>query len=358
MCDKYEIRIGNILALFWNTNNESEYLHFADGDLRMKKSLFALAALGAFAGTAQAQSSVTLYGNLDATEVMISGSGFKSVALTASANSTSLWGLTGSEDMGGGKKMGFDLKSEINLATGQTGSVSNVPLAAGGTTGPGSYSNLFNRGANIFISSKSLGEVKVGRQNDLEWEMGGNFSTSNSNSFGSNQGKAQIGNLISAGLGSCSTAATAATGLCSIGGYTTGNYSYMGPSDAFMAGISYSTPTFAGFTAKVQTGMGAPSNIQGYGVGQQQAAVLTYNGMGGNLDAALGQSRRFDDQGILGMTLTSLGLKYKVAPAITLTGYFATTSVMNSSYSAATGGAGTAAGYTTLPNAGTLLRLR
>jgi predicted porin len=32
----------------------------------MKKSLFALAALGAFAGAAQAQSSVTLFGTIDA----------------------------------------------------------------------------------------------------------------------------------------------------------------------------------------------------------------------------------------------------------------------------------------------------
>jgi len=31
----------------------------------MKKSLFALAAMGAFAGAAQAQSSVTVYGILD-----------------------------------------------------------------------------------------------------------------------------------------------------------------------------------------------------------------------------------------------------------------------------------------------------
>jgi predicted porin len=37
----------------------------------MKKSLFALAALGVFAGAAQAQSSVTLYGNIDASSKIL-----------------------------------------------------------------------------------------------------------------------------------------------------------------------------------------------------------------------------------------------------------------------------------------------
>ena len=327
----------------------------------MKKSLFALAALGAFAGAAQAQSSVSIYGNLDATEAYISGSGFKSVALTASANTTSLWGLTGSEDMGGGMKMGFDLKSEINLATGQTGSTSNVsPVSTangnsaanqGGTGGTGGgTTNLFNRGANIFLSTAKLGEIKVGRMDDIEWAMSGQYSTSNSNSFGSNQGHAQIGNIQSTGLGYCSN--ITATGLCSVGGQTAGNYSYMGSSDAFMAGAQYTTPSFGGVTAKFQTGMGANSAIQGYNVGQQQGAGIFYNGMGGNLNAALAQSRRFDDQGILGMTLTSLGLKYKVTNALTLTGIYTTTSVMNSSYQVATGGTAVAGVYTVAPNSG------
>ena len=151
----------------------------------MKKSLFALAALGAFAGTAQAQSSVTIYGNLDATEAYQSAGSGKSLALTAAANTTSLWGLTGSEDMGGGNKMGFDLKSEINLATGATGSSTNVPpttvITQGNVNGNAATtqqnaigtSNLFNRGANIFISSASLGEVKVGRMDEIEWAMSG-----------------------------------------------------------------------------------------------------------------------------------------------------------------------------------------
>ncbi len=48
----------------------------------MKKSLFALAAVGAFAGAAQAQSSVTVYGILDV--------GFQGVTSRAPASATNL----------------------------------------------------------------------------------------------------------------------------------------------------------------------------------------------------------------------------------------------------------------------------
>ena len=341
MCDKYEIRIGNILALFWNTNNESENLHFADGDLRMKKSLFALAALGAFAGTAQAQSSVTIYGNLDATEVYQTAGNGKSLALTAAANTTSLWGLTGSEDMGSGLKMGFDLKSEINLATGATGSTTNVPptttilvtsatgSSATSPTQVGGVSNLFNRGANLFMTSASFGEVKVGRMDDIEWAMSGQFSTSNSNSFGSNQSHAQVGNLNNTGLGICGAKGVNGNGVCSTMGYVASNYSYSGSSDAFMAGIQYTSPNFNGVTVKVQNGLGANDQTINMWAGNSQAVGIFYNGLGGALNLAAAQSRKSDETGALGLTLTSFGAKYKVTNPITLTGIWTQTGLSN-----------------------------
>jgi len=315
----------------------------------MKKSLFALAALSAFATAAQAQSSVTLYGNLDATEAYQSAGIGKSLALTASANSTSLWGMTGSEDMGGGMKMGFDLKSEINLATGATGSGTNVTPTSSltittlGTTGGssptnvGGNSNLFNRGANIFISSASLGEVKVGRMDDIEWAMSGQYSTSGSNSFGSNQAHAQIGNLTNTGLGVCGTPGIPNQGVCSTMGYNNANNNntYQGTADAFMAGIQYTTPTIAGFTAKVQTGLGDNSSTQVMSAGNTQGWGLFYKGLGGNLDLAIAQSLRFDDVAQLGLKLTSIGAKYKVIPSMTLIGTYA-----QSGLSGATAGAG------------------
>ena len=302
----------------------------------MKKSLFALAALSAFATAAQAQSSVTLYGNLDATEAYQSAGIGKSLALTASANTTSLWGMTGSEDMGSGMKMGFDLKSEINLATGATGSGTNVTPTSSltittlGTTGGssptnvGGNSNLFNRGANIFISSASLGEVKIGRMDDIEWAMSGQYSTSGSNSFGSNQAHAQIGNIANTGLGVCSTPGIPNQGVCSTMGYNNANNNntYQGTADAFMAGIQYTTPTFSGFSAKAQTGLGDNSSTQVMSAGNTQGWGLFYKGLGGNLDLAVAQSLRFDDVGQLGFKLTSFGAKYKVIPSMTLIGTY------------------------------------
>ena len=318
----------------------------------MKKSLFALAALGAFAGTAQAQSSVTIYGNLDAAFVHDSGSGAASNGLVAAANSTSLWGLTGSEDLGGGNKMGFDLKSEINLATGATGSGTNVPATAVLTTGPtattpqasGNTSNLFNRGANIFMSSASLGEVKVGRMDDIEWAMSGTFSTSNSNSFGSNQAHAQMGNVAGFGLGSvCATTTQyiANNGICTVANGTTkqGNSSsFDGTSDAFTAGIQYTTPSFAGIQVKVQSSMGSQSGTiaagNGFYTGGQQAAGITYNGNGLYLGAST--ARRMDEQGILASVYSTFGAKYEVTPMITLTGTYSTSQYVNNSLNAAT----------------------
>ncbi len=330
----------------------------------MKKSLFALAALSAFTTAAQAQSSVTIYGNLDMTEAYQSGGSLKSLALTPSANSTSLWGLTGSEDMGGGMKMGFDLKSEIAPTTGATGSSTNVPptvaVAQGTVAGGATFaqqntigtSNLFNRGANIFISKAGLGELKIGRQNELEWEMAGNYSTSDSNSFGSNQGKAQMVNLANTGLGKCNDTGQTTNGLnnagvCGVMGFITENGSYTGTSQAFMSGIAYTTPDFNGVTVKLQSGMGNNSSTDTLWAGNTQAAAISYKGMGGNLNGAIATARHFDGTGQLGLAVTSIGLKYAVTPAVTVTGLWSQTGLSNATAgnvsSSSTGAATTAA---------------
>lgn len=92
----------------------------------MKKSLFALAATTAFAGAAQAQSSVTVYGLLDAgyvgynTRVAQGSSGDKAVnkttgnAFSASGESTSRLGFKGTEDLGGGTSAFFTVELGLN----------------------------------------------------------------------------------------------------------------------------------------------------------------------------------------------------------------------------------------------------
>ena len=86
----------------------------------MKKSLIALAVLGSVAGFAQAQSSVTLYGIAD---VWV-GSEKSDLAGSSTTNvgsggfDGSRFGLTGSEDLGGGLKAIFKLEQGFNIDTG------------------------------------------------------------------------------------------------------------------------------------------------------------------------------------------------------------------------------------------------
>ena len=92
----------------------------------MKKSLIALAALAAVSA-ASAQSSVTLYGRLDAGYQQIKITAFDNAgnSLTGKVNgiqsnglSTSMWGLKGSEDLGGGLKANFVLEGSVDVASG------------------------------------------------------------------------------------------------------------------------------------------------------------------------------------------------------------------------------------------------
>lgn len=80
----------------------------------MKKSLLALAVLGAFAGAASAQSSVTLYGRVDLSIGKNPGSSAKYMA----NGSGSRVGLRGVEDLGGGLSALFNIEHRYNADTG------------------------------------------------------------------------------------------------------------------------------------------------------------------------------------------------------------------------------------------------
>ena len=81
----------------------------------MKKSLLALAVLGAFAGAASAQSSVTLYGTVDVSGKYIKNDNSpRRLSLSQDGINSSQLGFRGVEDLGGGLKAGFLLLSTIN----------------------------------------------------------------------------------------------------------------------------------------------------------------------------------------------------------------------------------------------------
>ena len=86
----------------------------------MKKSLLALAVLGAFAGAAAAQTNVTMYGIADAGIGMADSDTPSDSAVTvfSGVQSTSRFGVRGSEDLGGGLKATFNIEAGVNWDTG------------------------------------------------------------------------------------------------------------------------------------------------------------------------------------------------------------------------------------------------
>jgi predicted porin len=91
-------------------------------ETNMKKSLLALAVLGAFAGGVSAQTSVTIYGVVDGGLVVDYGAPKgTTVKLGTGVWSSNRLGFKGSEDLGGGLKAIFQLENGFNLDTGTLG---------------------------------------------------------------------------------------------------------------------------------------------------------------------------------------------------------------------------------------------
>ncbi len=93
----------------------------------MKKSLLALAVLGAFAGAATAQSSVTMYGLIDLGVGKPAGTANKGMFQAAGSR----LGMRGSEDLGGGLKGLFNIETRFDA---DTGAAQNFNITPTGTT--------------------------------------------------------------------------------------------------------------------------------------------------------------------------------------------------------------------------------
>jgi len=127
----------------------------------MKKSLFAIAAVTAFAGAAQAQSSVTVYGLIDygyqsgqqrqqigATAAAPTVTNQNTSGFQGSGESTSRLGFRGTEDLGGGTSAFFTIETALNTDIG----------------GSFSTSNSGNRQSFVGLAKKGLGNGSVGIQ--------------------------------------------------------------------------------------------------------------------------------------------------------------------------------------------------
>ncbi|RQS68393.1 porin [Burkholderia sp. Bp8963] len=135
----------------------------------MNKKLLTAAILAATASAAHAQSSVTLYGLIDAgisyvnhSTKTASAAGSKLFKFDDGIAQGSRWGLRGTEDLGGGLKAIFVLENGFNVGTGAAGQ--------GGA--------MFGRQAYVGLSTDQFGTVTFGRQYSFSTDvLGANYST-------------------------------------------------------------------------------------------------------------------------------------------------------------------------------------
>lgn len=178
----------------------------------MKKTLAAVAVLGAFAGSALA-ADVQLYGVVDLglnySHVDMDGNGddIDSFTMDSGNGSGSRWGIKGTEDLGNGLTVGFILENGFDADTGADGV-------------------MFNRESSLFLQG-GFGKLALGRMGALNngqssWALIGRLSP-----FGTSYGDytAQASNIFSL-------------------------------SSQWDNMIAYQTPDFAGFKVYAQYSMG------------------------------------------------------------------------------------------------------
>ena len=223
----------------------------------MKKSLIALAVL-ASSGAAMAQSSVTLYGLVDAyvgsskattvtadlvNNVFVADQ-TRQARVSSGGLNGSRWGLKGAEDLGGGMKAVFVLENGFNVDD-------------------GSSTSMFGRQAFVGLDSSSFGSVSLGRQYGAYETIRSGFLSAQGNSpaFDATNGAA----FTSADLTALAT--TVQTGTVSAAAATalTNQSKRIGAWTGYQVridnSIRYATPNISGFQAAVVYGLGENKNI-------------------------------------------------------------------------------------------------
>jgi GBP family porin len=156
----------------------------------MKKTLIAAALLAGFAGAAQAETSVTLYGIVDLGVAyqrvkgmseggVLNGTGDhqSKIGLASGNQNGSRWGLRGTEDLGDGLRAVFTLEGGFTANDGK--------MAQG--------SRLFGRQSTVGLASDSWGQVDFGRQTNIASKYVGAIDP-----FGEAFGQSEMGHAFSA----------------------------------------------------------------------------------------------------------------------------------------------------------------
>ena len=204
----------------------------------MKKTLAAVAVLGAFAGSALA-ADVQLYGIVDEglaySHVDLDGAkdATDSFSMNSGMQSGSRFGFKGTEDLGNGLTVGFVLENGFSADTGADNST------------------LFDREASLFIEG-GFGKLAMGKIGSI------NCGTSS---------WAQIGVL-------------SAFGTSNWGGYSNQIGSTASTGGVMDNTIAYQSPTFAGFTVFAQYSMGDDGDDKTISGSENESSLDRYYAIG------------------------------------------------------------------------------
>jgi len=152
----------------------------------MKKSLLALAVLGAFAGAASAQSSLTVFGIVDLSVNSIKNGSTTIKSMDSEQLNSNRLGFRGNEDLGGGMGASFWLEAGFSPDVGAVGGGNGLATAVKDSTGTSyktSDSAFFNRRSTVSLTG-GFGEVRLGRDYTNTFTNVASFDAYGANGFG------------------------------------------------------------------------------------------------------------------------------------------------------------------------------
>jgi len=251
----------------------------------MKKTILAMAVLAACMSTASAQTSVTIYGIIDAgiTHVTNDGPVGDRTTVEAGQMQTSRWGFKGVEDLGGGLKARFGLEGTLLNDTG----------AAGVNTGTPPTNSLFDREATVGLSG-AFGSIDIGRQNIL--------------------GIGSVGLADPMGLAFAANSPNVLFGAMNFGAVY-GAYGANGVGNSALRqtnSIKYVSPSFSGFGFGLMRAFGEQGN--GIQKGSYQGVSLFYNAGPLGVAGAYARMKNITDTDML--SSYGVGVKYTLPMAV------------------------------------------
>ena len=312
-----------------------------------KKLALLTAITTVFAGSAQAQSSVTIYGILDAGIVSVDGVGANNGRATQFLNGgqvTSRLGFQGTEDLGGGLRSGFQLESQIMPGTGTTGT----------TATSGAVNGMFSRQANVFLDHKTYGKLTLGRTTSSAYQQ---FQANGDSRGFQNTGASGI--FLNDGSSFGGTA-TAKTGLSSLTGglFVSNSVRYDSPElYGFKANLQYIPGGYADSDAGNAWSNGLQWSKYGFTASAGQYRANSTTGAAAAQTEFYAANYKWKDYGVFAgqvnmknpsaessangkFTLNSYGASWQAAPKVSVTGAFytlqdkVTTANKNNSYAA------------------------